>query len=100
MSTDTFQSSLYNDEKAMAHSNGWSDECNADRDEARNVENLRRVRAARREQPWATRITPPDDPRERGGVGRALIAAMRWCDEHRHAGGVLDTTEEAEHANS
>ena len=60
MSTDTFQSSLYNDEKAMAHSNGWSDECNADRDEARNVENLRRVRASRREQPWATRVTPPD----------------------------------------
>ena len=41
----------------------------------------------------------PDDPRERGGVGRALLAAMRWCDEHRHATDVLDTTTETEHAD-
>lgn len=39
------------------------------------------------------------DPRERGGVGRALLAAMRWCDEHRHATDVLDTTTETEHAD-
>lgn len=45
----------------MPHSVGWDEENDAVRADERSVENLRRVRASRREPPWATRVTPPEN---------------------------------------
>lgn len=51
----------------MPHSIGWTDECNAERDEARNVERIARIKATRRLAQtwnWAVRVDPPEEEAE------------------------------------
>ena len=60
------------------------EEAAAIRADERAVENLRRVRAARREQPWAVRVNPPESHLVRCGCWQPIRAgdgasACTWC---------------------